>query len=740
MTGTETDPETTPSATLRALARSCGIQVEYVDTSGVVQTATEASLLAVLRALGVALASSDDAEQALLERQVRTWRRPVEPVVVAWDSGPTTTDLRLPMEQASSLIGCRLVMDETDETREWTVEPDSLELVGSADLAGERFIARRMPLPEGLATGYHRLTLTIDGLLDTHALVISAPIRAYDGGQDHGAENRAGKRLWGLFCPLFALHGGSSWGAGDHSDLETLMDWTAEQGGNLVATLPMLASSFDGPNPHISPYSPTSRLFWNEFYLDLQRIPGLARASAAQGLLDSAETQAEVADLRERDLVHYGRQMRLKRRVLEYLADACFDAEPDGPADFQRYMQEHPDAESYAFFQAMGERFGRDWRQWPRSADPDEIPSRVDERAVQYHLYAQWQTDVQLNALAEKARRKGLTWYLDFPIGVDFNSFDLWREREVFATGASVGCPPDLVFTKGQNWGFPPLHPDLQRESGYRYLIASFRNHLRYANALRIDHVMGLHRLFWIPDGAEAKYGAFVATPADEIYAILSVESHRQQAWLVGEDLGTVPPEVESALNRHAVAGMYVVQYEVRPNPALPLRPVPPTTVASVNTHDMPPFAAFWTGIDLDDRQALGLLDDASLARERQARLDVKSALATFLQGDGKMAPDASVDDTEAVLLGIWRWLATAPSKVLLLNVEDLWLETESQNTPNTSTERANWQRKLRYPLETIMANPKFRALLAEVDAARAAPISPSADPEVVDVEATPPV
>ena len=151
--------------------------------------------------------------------------------------------------------------------------------------------------------------------------------------------------------------------------------------------------------------------------------------------------------------------------------------------------------------------------------------------------------------------RKGLAWYLDFPVGVDFNSFDVWSNREAFATGASVGCPPDPVFTKGQNWGFPPLHPDRQREQGYRYLIASFRNHLRHANALRIDHVMGLHRLFWIPDGAEAKDGAFVSTPAEEIYAILSVESHRHSAWLVGEDLGTVPPEVEGAMKRHGSAG-----------------------------------------------------------------------------------------------------------------------------------------------------------------------------------------
>lgn len=721
---------------LRRLARACGVQTEYVNTSGAVQAATDESLIAVLRALGVALADPGEAEPALLGRQLQAWRRAVEPVLVAWDGGPTPAELRLPADHPAAEVACRLVADETGEAREWTARVAELEVVGSTELGGERFVARHLPIPLELATGYHRLSVALDGAPAAEALVISAPRRAYEGSAAHGTEAAAGGRLWGLFCPLHALHGGASWGAGDLGDLEALMDYTAGLGGNVVATLPLLATAFDGPTPHISPYSPTSRLFWNEFYLDLRRIPDLKRSNAARGLLEADETLAEVAGLRSRDLVHYGQQMRLKRRVLEYLADAFFDADPDGSEEFRRYVAEHPDVEAFAYFQAMGERFGRDWRRWPEGADPDEIPARVDQRAVQYHLYAQFQAHAQLAALAERSRAQGMTWYLDFPIGVDFNSFDVWRAQAEFATGASVGCPPDLVFTKGQNWGFPPLHPDRQRESGYRYLIASFRNQLRYAGALRVDHVMGLHRLFWIPDGAEAKHGAYVSTPAEEIYAILSVESHRRRAWLVGEDLGTVPPEVESALNRHAVAGMYVIQYELKPDPALPLRPVPASTVASVNTHDMPPFGSYWQGLDLDDRHALGLLDDDGLLAERQARAAQKAALVDFLRREGRIPADATVDDAAAALAGVWGWLATSPARVLLLNVEDLWLETEAQNTPNTSFERPNWQRKLRHPLEAIATNDDFRNLLAEVDRLRQQPVAPKADPDQVDVEA----
>ncbi len=727
-------PETPPEE-LRELARSYGIQVEYVDTSGGIRPAATSSLLAVLRALGADLAGPDDAKRALRERRLALWRRRVEPVLLAWDGGPTTVEVRFPAHRASAhrasaLVDCRLLLDDGRD-HAWSTPADQLAVAGSAEIEGERFIARRLPLPGDLPTGYHRLTLAFDDQEAVEALVIAAPGRAY-------TPPAGGKRPWGLFCPLHALHGPDSWGAGSNADLETLMDWTAGLGGGLVATLPMLATTIDGPDPVVSPYSPTTRLFWNEFYLDLRRIPELAGSEAARALLASPELRDEVDALRSVDLVSYGRQMRLKRQVLKLLADDFFRREGPRTAAYRRFVADHPDVEAYAFFQAAGERFGRDWRAWPASIDGAGRLDEVDPATVNYHRFAQWQADEQLAALAARGRERDVTLYLDFPVGVDFNSFDVWRERDVFATGASVGCPPDSVFTKGQNWGFPPLHPARQREGGYRYLIASFRNHLRHASALRIDHVMGLHRLFWIPYGAEAKDGAFVSYPAEEIYAILSVESHRSRAWVVGEDLGTVPPEVAGSLDRHAVRGMYVIQYEMTADPERPVRPVPEATVASINTHDMPPFAAFWEGIDLDDRKDLGLLDDAGLDEERLARDARRRALVAYLRAGGWLDADATAD-TEAVLLASWDLLAASPAAILLLNLEDLWLETEPQNTPNTFDERPNWRRKLRRSIEDFTADPAYLEALRRVDARRAAPArfepeplgpSPTVDPE----------
>jgi len=704
----------TPSEELRELARSHGIHAEYLDTAGVTRVASAESLLGVLRALGDDLSGVGEAGQALRERRLAHWRRRVEPVAVLWDDQPSLIKIRLQAHRGSATLRCRLV-EESGRENVWITQADDLTLAGSAEVEGERFIIRWLELPERMPSGYHRLTIEFDDREAVESLLIVAPTRAYTPPAG------TGKRTWGVFCPLYALHRAGSLGAGDFADLGALMDWTAGLGGGLVATLPMLASHFDGPDPVVSPYSPTSRLFWNEFYLDLDNIPGLADSATARAILRSPGAQAEIDALRSGELVEYGRQMRLKRGVLQALAGDFFERDDVALMPrFRRFVRESPDVESYAFFQAAGERFGRDWRNWPASLDGPGREAEVDPQARDYHLFAQWQADEQLRSLAERARGKGLAWYLDFPVGVDFNSFDVWRERDAFATGASVGCPPDSVFTRGQNWGFPPLHPARQREQGYRYLIASFRNHLRHANALRIDHVMGLHRLFWIPDGAEARDGAFVSTPAEEIYAILSVESHRREAWLVGEDLGTVPPEVASSLERHAVSGMYVIQYEVRPDPIEPLRPVPEATVASLNTHDMPPFAAFWEGIDLDDRKDLGLLDDESLLAERETRANQRAALVDYLRSQGHLTESAP--DTAAVLQATWGWLAASPARVLLLNVEDAWLETASQNTPNTFVERPNWRRKLRQPFEEFANDPVFLAALKRVDKLRSGP------------------
>lgn len=372
----------------------------------------------------------------------------------------------------------------------------------------------------------------------------------------------------------------------------------------------------------------------------------------------------------------------------------------------------------YARFRALDEARGESWSRWParlRGGALRDADCRASLR--HYHLYAQWLAHEQMAHLSQEARQQGVALYLDMPLGTHRDGYDAWRYQDLFALKASGGCPPDPVFTQGQDWGFAPLHPQRSREEGHAYMLAYLRHHLQQARMLRFDHVMGLHRLYWVPEGLPASHGAYVAYPAEEIYAMLSIESHRHQATIIGENLGTMPAEVNRSLERHGIAGMFVVQYEARPHPGPALRRIPEREVASLNTHDMPPFAAFWQGLDIDDRYALGLIRRRDLAGERRQRARICRSLARLTSRRGRAARGRA--DARSVLRATLQHLGESDARWVLVNLEDLWLETESQNTPGTSSERVNWRRKLRWTLEQLAAEPTWQELASALRRAR---------------------
>ncbi len=682
---------------LRRLAELYRVQTSYTDAMGGHVEARPESLLAVLRALGAPLeddgGSTGDIEEALRARQEELATRVLEPVVVAWDGH--AHDLVVRLSRTNGSLACHLDL-ESGERRGWVLDVESLPPAGEG--------TRRLTLPESLPQGYHRLHVE-SGSRAVESLVISAPSRAYNDRRS----------LWGVFLPLYALRTERSWGAGDFSDLETLAEWTAGLGGGVVATLPMLGAFLDEPFEP-SPYAPASRLFWNEIYLDPRRLPEFEENFAARRLLDSADLQNEIEALQREPLVDYARLASLKRRVLEELAHRFFSRPGDRYDEFDRFVRGKRDLETYAAFRAVGDRRGEPWQRWPeRLRDGSLATADFDEEDYRYHLWTQWACEQQLAALAKEARQRGPGLYLDLPLGVHGSSFDVWRERDLFATGASAGAPPDTFFTKGQSWGFPPLIPQRLREHGYDHLIDCFHHHLKHAGLLRIDHVMQLHRLFWIPQGMEAADGVYVTYPAEELYAVLTLESHRHQAMIVGENLGTVPPEVYTAMDEHEVLGMYVVQYELQPG-SQGLREPPQHTAASLNTHDMPTFSAFLNALDVDDLESLEFFDadQARAERERRAQLrrEMESAAAVEPPGD-----KAAVE--RAILRQVLEWLAVSPARMMLVNLEDLWGETSPQNVPGTHTERPNWRRKARLSFEEFSRAPEVVDVLRRIDELR---------------------
>ena len=495
--------------------------------------------------------------------------------------------------------------------------------------------------------GYHKLE-TKHG----ESLVISAPSKSY-------SDPEIG-RAWGIFAPTYALRGRTE----GFSAWRDMVDWLHPFGARIVATLPLLSSFPSEP----SPYSPASRLFWNEFYVD-----------------------AGVTVQNEK-LLNYAKVAQAKRAKLEREA-LSFKGSGNEQLNY------------YAAFRAATEKCGS-WQTWPeRMRNGDLRPGDYDERTKNYYAYAQSRAQEQMDDLLRHCRSKGMRFYLDLPLGVHPNGYDVWRERGSFALDMSAGAPPDPFFTKGQDWGFAPLNPDAMRRNHYRYLLEFLRFQMRHTGLLRIDHVMWLHRLYWIPKGQPASEGAYVSYPAEELYAILSLESHRHKTMLVGENLGTVPPEVNERIARHHLRETYVLQYEAGPKPRV--RPPPRRSVAGLNTHDMPTFEAFLRGLDIHDRFDLGLIKKSNLAAEHRRRGRVVGALREELETNS--------DLLELTL----NFLGQSDAEIVLINIEDLWRETLPQNVPSTSSERPNWRRKLRYSIKEIRANRQVRHLLQLVADAR---------------------
>jgi len=696
-----------PLRDLAALARLQGVQTSYADMAQRRRAASPETLLAVLRAMGLGVRRAEEVAEVLRAVRHARAQRGVEPVQVVWRGRESGVPVQLPVYAATGPIRSEWHLEAGEIWRRES-RLDQLPEAGRMRVEGELFVRRLLPVPRSLPMGYHQLRIE-SGKASWTTHVFCAPERCFqDAGQ---------RRAWGLFAPLYAVHSRRSWGAGDFADLDDLITWLARQGGRFLGTLPLLPAFLDRP-AEPSPYSPVSRLFWNEFYLHLERVPELAACPRAQRRVRSAEFQHRLHRLRLAPLANFAAQMALKREILETLSQSFFRRPSARRHAFEQFLDAYPQVADYAGFRAVQEERGRAWTEWPARLREGALRDTDAQRARrEYHLYVQWLAHEQMTRLSESARCQQVALYLDMPLGTHRDGYDAWRYPDLFARGASGGAPPDPVFTRAQDWGFAPLDPERSRAQGHAYVRACLRHHLEQARMLRLDHVMGLHRLYWVPEGFPAIEGAYVQYPADEFYAMLSIESHRHRSTIVGENLGMVPPAVNRSLDRHGIAGMFVLQAELRAPPRPPLRRIPAQVVASLNTHDMPPFAGFCQGLDIADRHALKLISRSQAASARRLRNRMCHAL--LRRPRGKAGGDRNDIDADVLFGDAVRHLGASPARWVLLSLEDLWGETAPQNTPGTSKERVNWRRKARLSFEELRRNPRWQALLAELQRRR---------------------
>lgn len=715
---------------LEQLAAIFGVQLSYMDVGGEIQHVSEKSLLAVLNALGAQVATSEDAVPLLAEKRRKLAEQGLPTVTVVWENEPLKARFTLPeslLEKTARVTIItefeKTILDTVELSTlaprdvNWSQDPDFYD-----DTLPDGYAARTLVLDIDLPFGYHNLHLKVDDHTWT-TQIIHAPQKCFAPTDRPDAKK---SHVWGVFLPVYSLITKDFWGAGAFSDLERMAEWSGGHGGGMTGSLPLLSSYLDDPcDP--SPYAPVSRLFWNEIYLDIPAIPDYQECPEAKALVESPAFQDRLQTLREAELVDYRELMALKREVLEILAEKVFREEGERYKELMQRRESHVLLDDYARFRATQETTRKSWTDWDEAQRNGHLSEAdYDEKRFRYHLYAQFVATEQLAHLSVAAEATGTGLYLDLPLGVRPDGYDVWRCQHVYANGAHIGAPPDMMFTKGQNWGFAPQHPERLRDECYRHVRDYLHHHMQFSRQLRIDHVMCLHRLYWIPEGVPASDGAYVRYRPEEWYAVLAVESHRHEACVIGENLGTVPPGVNEALERHGVAQMFVLQYQLQSNQEDLIGRVPAGCITCINTHDMPPFAAWWEGEDILDRHDLGLIDAETVTREQHEREDLKLQLVRWMRGKRPIPEPAWPDDDASVsaaevIQALHEFFAASPAEFLIINQEDLFLETKPQNVPGTTGDvRPNWRRRARRSFEEFSNDPAIAESLRRIDHLRA--------------------
>lgn len=554
----------------------------------------------------------------------------------------------------------------------------TIELDGPADLTTEAGEVIRVegPLPASLPYGYHSLVRLDDG---RRTDVVVSPGRC---------PLPALAPTWGWAVQLYAVRSEASWGMGDLGDLRRLGRWTAQElGGGLVQVNPLHAAHPTLPQS-TSPYFPSSRRFRNPLYLRIEDVDGAASLEDL-GALAAAGHRLNAERHIDRDAV-----FRLKMQALEALWER-FTGDPA----FDAWREAQGDALGrYAAFCVLAEEHGPDWRSWPAGARHPDGPEVAEVRRTQYgrwrfHQWLQWLVDRQLQAASAD-----INVMHDLAVGVDPAGADGWLWQDVLALDIAVGAPPDEFSTHGQSWGLPPFDPWRLRSAGYQPFIETIRATLGHAGGLRLDHVMGLFRLWWVPRDASPTEGAYVRYCDDDLLDIVALECHRAGAYAVGEDLGTVEDRVRTELAGRGVLSYRLVWFEDKA-PA----DYPEQALAAVTTHDLPTIAGLWTGSDLADQQEIGMEPNEEGTRELLERL----------KGVAGVAGDAPVDQ---VVTATYQALSRAPCMLLTAGLDDALAVPERPNMPGTLDQWPNWRIALPVPLEEIEADPRPRAVAAALD------------------------
>jgi 4-alpha-glucanotransferase len=694
----------------RELAEAYGVATEFYGWQGGRADVSDETIVAVLGALGVDATTPQAAVAALAAKRDEPWARILPHCVVTWQGRAATVEVHTgPDDPVEAWIEL-----ESGEVRHGlrrlpaTAEP--------REVGGRRVAEVPIAVPDDLPLGYHTLRVRAGGTTASAPLIVT-PAWV-------GIPERAGAgQTWGLATQLYSVRSRRSWGVGDLGDLADLAVWGAAHDAGFVLVNPLHAAEPAAPMEP-SPYLPTTRRFANPLYLRVEQIPEYAYLDATareevDGLRRSVESRND-ADRIDRDAAWSAKRAALR---LVY-------AVPRGPGRelaHQLYRRrEGAGLDDFATWSALADAHGADWRTWPAELRRPDAPAVAAFReahadAVAFHGWLQWVLDEQLDAAQSAAVRAGMSLGVvhDLAVGVDPGGAEAWGLQDVFAQGITVGAPPDAFNQLGQDWSQPPWRPDRLAEHAYAPFRAMVSTVLRHAGGVRVDHVIGLFRLWWVPAGQPPTAGTYVRYDHEALVGILALEAHRAGALVVGEDLGVVEPWVRTYLAERGILGTSILWFERDwdgDGGVLAPQRWREYCLASVTTHDLPPTAGYLAGDHIRLRDSLGLLtrplaeEEAEAAAERRDWIDEMRRLGT-------LPADASAGDVEAVVAALHRFLALTPARLACVALTDAVGDRRTQNQPGTLNEYPNWRVPLSGPdgkpllLEDAMASPRAAAL-----------------------------
>jgi malto-oligosyltrehalose synthase/4-alpha-glucanotransferase len=735
---------------LDRLSELAGIAPQYHDIWGRVHRATDTTRIALLQAMGI-ITDATQIDSALKRMSEDGWRRVLPGVAVYRDDDcPYHLALSFSAAAATETHEWRLML-ENGETRAGHFRPDQLEHIAECDLSDGHYIKVAFDWRDRLPHGYHRYTLRRGSDGETLSIsYIIAPSRCY-----LPPVLAQGERIWGVCAQLYGLRSARNWGIGDYADLNALVEQWARRNADIVGVNPLHALFPHNPE-HASPYSPSSRRFLNILYIDVDGMDDLRECVEAAAEVRSAAFQARLAGARAAELVDYASVSALKLRVFERLythfREQHLSRDTPRARAFRAFQVERGrELRQHALFEALQEHFHAadpgvwGWQAWPAEyRDPHSAAVHAFDEShrerIELYEYLQWQADQQVARVAQRARELACAvgLYEDLSISVDRSGAEAWAHQDYYAQGAAIGAPPDEINLSGQNWGLPPLMPQPLRAAGYEPFIATLRANMRHAGALRIDHVMGLARLYWIPEGSSGDAGTYVSYPFSDLLAIVALESHRNECLVIGEDLGTVPDEVRAGLSRAGVLSYRVLYFErdsqsdFRPPVAYPV-----DALVTPTTHDLATLSGFWNGRDLELRQTLQLFpSDEVRTQQFLARAQDRTRLVAALEREQLIAPGTvnpvSLPQLDADLMrAICIYLARTPSRVLATQLEDVLGVEDAANLPGTTDEHPNWRRKLPLELERISDDSRVTLLTEALSRARPRSQRPASRPRV---------